>query len=148
MLKIPANSNCRSKFSSLSQSVKHLFSAMRFGFSCAFLMMPCFVSAADFTPSSSPYGTCSHLAGGQEHMEMPKNLKLMRQAGIEWARADFSWSGIERSRGTWHFEHLDKVVNTAQEQGVRFSRFWIIPYRGPHLLIAIRKPGWSTCAGR
>lgn len=138
MLKIPANSNCRSKFSSLSQSVKHLFSAMRFGFSCAFLMMPCFVSAADFTPSSSPYGTCSHLAGGQEHMEMPKNLKLMRQAGIEWARADFSWSGIERSRGTWHFEHLDKVVNTAQEQGVTilpildYSVPWAAPsYRNP-----------------
>ncbi|MBQ4143265.1 MAG: beta-galactosidase [Thermoguttaceae bacterium] len=91
-------------------------------------------------PSASPYGTCSHLGGGQEHDAMPRNLTLMREAGIEWARADFSWSGIERPQGTWNFEHLDRVVKNAEEQGIHilpildYSTAWAAPsYKNPEL---------------
>ena len=69
-------------------------------------------------PSSSPYGTCSHLAAGEEHQQMPQNFILMRAAGIEWARADFSWSGVESPKGNWHFEHLDRVVDEAAKHGI------------------------------
>ncbi len=68
---------------------------------------------------NSPYGTCSHLGGGQEHDVMPQNMIMMKKAGIDWARADFSWSGIERTQGTWNFEHLDKVMKNAEEQGMQ-----------------------------
>lgn len=91
-------------------------------------------------PSVSPYGTCSHLGGGQEHDAMPRNMTLMREAGIEWARADFSWSGIERPQGTWNFEHLDRVVKNAEEQGIHilpildYSTSWASPsYKNPEL---------------
>lgn len=114
------------------------FTAFSLGVFGVFSMSQTLLSAADFVPSASPYGTCSHLAGGQEHQVMPKNLILMEQAGIEWARADFSWSGIERKQGEWYFEHLDKVVNTAQEYGVTilpildYSVSWAFPtYRHP-----------------
>ncbi|MDO4629626.1 MAG: beta-galactosidase [Planctomycetia bacterium] len=76
---------------------------------------------------NSPYGTCSHLAGGQEHDAMPQNMVMMKKAGIDWARADFSWSGIERTQGTWNFEHLDKVMKNAEEQ-----RMQILPILDYH----------------
>ncbi|MHB1038465.1 MAG: WD40 domain-containing protein [Pirellulales bacterium] len=66
----------------------------------------------------SPYGVCAHLGGGEEHEKGPQELKLMREAGIEWARADFSWSGVERRRGSWSFDHLDATVRMAEEAGV------------------------------
>ncbi len=69
--------------------------------------------------ADSPYGVCSHLGGGEEHDQMPKNLELMKAAGIAWARADFSWSGVERRQGEWTFDHLDRVVDEASRVGLQ-----------------------------
>lgn len=68
---------------------------------------------------SSPYGVCAHLPRGDEYPTAREELELMRKAGIGWARADFSWSGVEPRRGQWHFEHLDQVVEWADAAGVR-----------------------------
>ena len=70
------------------------------------------------TIASEPYGTCAHLAGGEEHQLIPANLIKMREAGITWARADFSWSAVERPQGTWHFEHLDYLMDQAGKHGI------------------------------
>ncbi len=69
--------------------------------------------------ADSPYGVCSHLGGGEEHDQMPKNLELMKAAGIAWARADFSWSGVERKKGEWTFDHLDRVVDETARVGLQ-----------------------------
>ncbi|MBR4835167.1 MAG: beta-galactosidase [Thermoguttaceae bacterium] len=69
--------------------------------------------------ADSPYGVCSHLGGGEEHDQMPKNLELMKAAGIAWARADFSWSGVERRKGEWTFDHLDRVVEETSRAGIQ-----------------------------
>ncbi|MDO5581387.1 MAG: cellulase family glycosylhydrolase [Planctomycetia bacterium] len=69
--------------------------------------------------NTSPYGVCAHLGGGEEHREMPKNLLLMKEAGIDWARADFSWSGVERPQGQWHFDHLDRLLDEADKAGLK-----------------------------
>ena len=50
---------------------------------------------------------------------MPRNLQLMREAGLGWARADFAWNGVAKENGEWQFGHLDRVVNLAEEKGLR-----------------------------
>lgn len=68
----------------------------------------------------SPYGVCAHLARGDEHGTARQELRLMREAGIGWARADFSWTSVQRKAGgPWHFEHLDETLQWAEEEGVR-----------------------------
>lgn len=69
--------------------------------------------------ADSPHGVCSHLGGGEEHDQMPKNLELMKAAGIAWARADFSWSGVERKQGEWTFDRLDRVVDETNRVGLQ-----------------------------
>ncbi|MDD2438523.1 MAG: beta-galactosidase [Massilibacteroides sp.] len=71
--------------------------------------------------SSSPFGVCAHLQSGSEHRQMPKNLQMMRDAGIRWVRVDFSWSGIESPRGTWTFDHIDRVVEETEKAGLTVS---------------------------
>lgn len=67
---------------------------------------------------SSAYGICAHLGGGEEFQQIPENFRRMREAGIRWVRADFSWIGVENPQGTWHFDHLDRVVQQAEENGI------------------------------
>lgn len=74
---------------------------------------------SDPTVALSPYGVCSHLGGGEEHDQMPKNLDMMKAAGISWARADFSWSGIESPQGKWRFERFDRVVEETNKRGIQ-----------------------------
>ncbi len=68
----------------------------------------------------SPYGVCAHLPRGDEYATARKELRLMREAGIGWARADFSWSGCQRRQGgEWSFDRFDDVVEWAEAEGVR-----------------------------
>ena len=86
-----------------------------------FVLLSTFFGAVSFAAdpyNSSPYGTCAHLVGGMEFDALPTNLQVMRKAGIRWARADFSWSSIERGKGNWYFEHLDRVLNEADKAGI------------------------------
>ena len=69
--------------------------------------------------NDSPFGACMHLQGGSEHVKMPENLRLAREAGIRWVRADFSWGGVEGPQGVWHFDHLDRVVEDADKMGIQ-----------------------------
>ncbi|MDO4570273.1 MAG: beta-galactosidase [Planctomycetia bacterium] len=84
----------------------------------ALLLHGAHVGAAKIEPSPSPYGTCAHLAGGMEYDAMPQNLVAMRNAGIRWARADFSWSSVERKKGVWTFDHLDTLLDNAEKHGI------------------------------
>jgi hypothetical protein len=64
---------------------------------------------------SSPYGVCAHVSRGDERPMAAQEFQLMRNAGIVWVRTDFDWSGVERSRGKWTFNHLDEVVELAEK---------------------------------
>jgi hypothetical protein len=70
---------------------------------------------------ASPFGICAHLQGGEEHHQMPHNLQLMKSAGIQWLRVDFSWEGIEAPQGTWRYSHIDHVMEEAEKTGLRIS---------------------------
>ena len=85
---------------------------------CVSLLTLCALASAEKPNVESPYGVCAHLGGGMEFDAMPKNLAAMRAAGIRWARADFSWNGVEWKKGDWHFNHLDRVLDEADKAGI------------------------------
>jgi hypothetical protein len=67
---------------------------------------------------ASPFGICAHLQSGEEHRQMPENLRMIREAGIRWLRVDFSWSGVESPQGNWQYAHIDRVVEKVKENGL------------------------------
>ena len=69
--------------------------------------------------ADSPYGVCAHIGGGEEWEQAPQNLELMKKAGIRWVRADFSWSGVEGPQGTWHYDHLDAILDKTEKVGLQ-----------------------------
>lgn len=88
------------------------------------LMLALAAAVALTTPARTaeplnPYGVCAHLPRGDEFATAEKELQRMRQAGIGWARADFSWGGVQRKKdGAWQFDHLDKVIGWAEANRV------------------------------
>lgn len=84
-----------------------------------FLLITPTLLAAPPADDGSPYAVCAHLQGGEEHQQMPENLRVMKAAGIRWVRADFSWSGVQHEdAGPWRFEHLDRVVDAVEKEGM------------------------------
>ena len=83
------------------------------------LMLTIVSSAHAQKPPASPYGVCAHLARGGEFKTQVEELRLMKQAGIAWARSDFDWSGVQPNPDTWTFDHLDTVVSNAEAAGVQ-----------------------------
>ncbi|MDR1102262.1 MAG: glycoside hydrolase family 5 protein [Tannerella sp.] len=103
-----------------------------------------FMPLRGVSQETSPFGVCMHLSGGgEEYNQMPENLRMLREAGIRWVRADFSWGNIEGPQGTWHFEEQDRVVEEADRLGLRilapllYNVPWANPaYRHPEAWLA------------
>lgn len=70
------------------------------------------------TKVESPYGVYADIMKGQENAFVPKNLELMRQADLAWVRCDFYWDTVENPRGTWRFDHIDKVLDQTEARGL------------------------------
>ena len=58
----------------------------------------------------------------------PKNLDLIAEAGFKFIRMDFSWSGIERTKGVYDFEKTgyDALTNGCTKRGIRI--LYILDY--------------------
>lgn len=69
-------------------------------------------------PEVSPYGACSHLIR-EEFKNHEQTMQLMQAAGIQWARADFSWSGVQPAPDTWKFERCDAILATAKKYNIQ-----------------------------
>lgn len=67
----------------------------------------------------SPFGTCSHLHGGNEHRDHETQLAMMDAAGIRFARADFLWSYVERNNDQWQFQVYDTIVAASKKHNVQ-----------------------------
>ncbi|MGQ9733144.1 MAG: hypothetical protein ACUVX8_17950, partial [Candidatus Zipacnadales bacterium] len=65
-----------------------------------------------------PFGVCAHLARGDEFNEHEQELQLMEEAGIRWARADWTWGYFEPQDNQWRFDAYDTVVATAKRHHV------------------------------
>ncbi|MBC7287865.1 MAG: beta-galactosidase [Armatimonadetes bacterium] len=74
-------------------------------------------AAVSATDQIAPWGVCAHL-GGHEFDQREQELSLMQQAGIRWARADFTWAYFQPQRDKWQFERYDQLVASAAQYGV------------------------------
>ncbi len=69
--------------------------------------------------NESPYGICTHVSRRGEHDYARQNFKLMRQAGMTWARTDFDWTSVQSGKsGPWHFDLFDETVDWAESAGI------------------------------
>ncbi|NLX54155.1 MAG: hypothetical protein GXY58_03490 [Planctomycetaceae bacterium] len=85
-------------------------------FVCAMPVFP--AGAQSETNAESPYGVYADIMKGQENAFVPKNLELMRQADLAWVRCDFYWDTVENPRGTWQFDHIEKVLDQTEARGL------------------------------
>ena len=81
----------------------------------------------------SPFGVCMHLQDGEEHIKIPENIRLVRDAGIVNIRADFSWGAVERSQGVWRFDNHDRVVKETEKMGLQLLGLLLynVPWANP-----------------
>ncbi|MBQ3333921.1 MAG: beta-galactosidase [Thermoguttaceae bacterium] len=86
---------------------------------CSFSLSADDSPIAGDTPSAedSPYGVCAHISFGDEQLD--KKLRAIREAGIRFVRADFTWSAIEYPRGTWNFEKIDATMAEMDKYGLK-----------------------------
>jgi len=68
--------------------------------------------------NSAPYGICAHVSRHGDHELAGQEFKLMRRAGIGWARTDFDWTTVQPARDVWDFTMLDATVDKAEQAGI------------------------------
>lgn len=78
----------------------------------------------------SPYGVCAHLPS---EGPVPPRLEMMREAGVRWVRSDFNWRGVEPQKGQWQFDRLDRLVDDAEQAGIRLLPIldYSVPWANP-----------------
>lgn len=67
--------------------------------------------------------------------ELARELDLMASTGARWVRVDFSWSSVERVRGTYDWKNLDRVVAAVRSRGLQV------------LALPTYTPEWARPAG-
>lgn len=92
-------------------------------FSATIFAPPAFLAAtrADvaFDFESCPYAVHAHLDGNEEFENVPRNLEMMRAAGIRWVRVDVRWSAVEPKEGVWNYDRFDAVLDAAERAGIQ-----------------------------
>lgn len=87
-------------------------------------MFQCALATAGFTAIAAPavidnpYGVCAHVSRGGELPIASQEFIRMQEAGINWVRTDFDWSGVEPKQGEWKFGHLDTLVPLAAKDKI------------------------------
>ncbi len=81
----------------------------------------------------SPYGICAHISRQSEYDLTGRQLEIMNDAGIDWVRTDFDWSGVQRKDGSWDFSKLDATVAKAERAGVKILPIldYDVPWASP-----------------
>ena len=85
-----------------------------------------FSAGADPRDSESPFGVLEFLPWDHEwngHHNAPekaeRTVKLMKEAGVGWARMDFLWDDIEPSQGRWDFKKYDRLVELLSKNDIK-----------------------------
>lgn len=103
----------------------------------ALLLTACFFAPADSAApadEASPYGICAHVSRHGDHELAAEEFKLMRQAGIRWARTDFDWTTVQSNQdGPWDFSMFDETVDLAGKTGVKILPIlaYDVPWASP-----------------
>ncbi len=66
--------------------------------------------------ADSPFRINTALDLGTPGLE--QRLDAMQQAGIKWARQDFTWKRIERRKGEYDWKPYDKLVENLHQHGI------------------------------
>src|ERR1051325_10540881 len=64
----------------------------------------------------SPFGI--NTAFDPDTKDLDARLKAMQMAGIKWARQDFTWRKIEKTKGEYDFEPYDRLVDACRAHGI------------------------------
>lgn len=67
--------------------------------------------------NAAPWGVCAHL-NRWEFDRAAEELKLIKQAGINFVRFDLDWNQVEPEPGKWNFERIDRIVELAATEGI------------------------------
>ena len=67
--------------------------------------------------------------------DLARDLDAMVATGATWLRVDFDWPSIEPNQGQFNWSHTDRVVNAAQQRGMRI------------LALPTYTPAWARPAG-
>lgn len=67
--------------------------------------------------------------------DQDRTLDLLTGAGFGWARQWISWESVEPTQGSYSWDTLDKVVDTAQRKNVKLT------------IILLRSPAWAGANG-
>lgn len=76
------------------------------------------LSASALSADIVPFGVCAHLHRGDEFRDHERELRTMEEAGIRWARTDFSWGYFEPQNDKWRFENYDAIIAAAKKHNV------------------------------
>lgn len=52
-------------------------------------------------------------------LQMERAARMAAMAGVKWSREEFGWARIEPSKGTFNWDFYDRMVETAERQGIQ-----------------------------
>lgn len=81
--------------------------------------------------SSIPSNVIPEGLGVNIHFTDPRQgeMKMLAEAGFRWVRMDFSWSGIEKEKGTYDFSLYDNLVDSLNKYHLK--ALFILDYGNP-----------------
>lgn len=93
----------------------------------SFYFMPIAVGDDYFDGTSSP-----------ERVE--RHMRIARQVGARYLRCSFTWDAIEKAKGQYHWDFWDRLVNTAERNGIE-----LIPYVAytPEWAALVKEDFWT-----
>ena len=68
----------------------------------------------------SPYGVYADILRGFEKPFVPRNLELMRSAGIDWIRWDWYWGTVQDGpNDPVHYDRIESVLDQVEQNGLK-----------------------------
>jgi hypothetical protein len=58
-----------------------------------------------------------------------EDIRLIREAGLHYARIDLTWEDIEQEKGVYDFTPFDRTVNLLRQEGI--TPYFILAYSNP-----------------
>ena len=74
--------------------------------------------AATASAPATDIGLCAAIKSYLPPAELQRRVDLMKAAGINFVRTDFTWRGIEAQRGAYRFGGHDEMMRVAERNGI------------------------------
>ena len=67
----------------------------------------------------NPYGANFFLDREVEDWKRDRTVRMAREAGIVWAKQEFSWEEIERRKGQFDWDKADQIIAVFEKYGIK-----------------------------